>query len=269
MVGFGQRMSQKFFRRATVRWVILVNLWPLFGVLFLGWSVGIQLMLYLVESAVMGIFLMAKVQTHENGNIVGTILFGALYLILVGGATAFIMPFFYHPPSGLHLSDADSLLWGLEMFVDDLGWVWLACSLMLMFYSHGRSFITHHLEGPGRTGDHDWMVVRSFGRVIAVLAVIFGGLILSHWMHSEAGLVVVIVGLKLGSDLLTHWMEHRRQWEIMGDAALPPPPVLLREPAREIAEDPGALSSHPLRHRVPEPGGGSSGPGRELENVQA
>jgi hypothetical protein len=220
-------MLREFFRRPTVLWLVLSDVWPLFGVLFLGWTVRIPLALYCLEALVMGLFFMAKILTNRTRPItqrlIGAPLFGGLYFVLVGLEVQFVLSLLYPPRELTDASDFVESLLALGRFADDIGWPLLGWSLLLMGYSHLLSFVRHYLHGPGRDEEHDRVVLRSSGRVIAIVLVVFFGMLLAG-NDSWVGFALMLTSFKLGSDLLTHGLEHRRHWAVQQRPAPPAAP---------------------------------------------
>lgn len=181
--------------------LILANVVPIIGVLFFGWSVGDVMLLYWSESAVIGIYNIAKMWVigrwltlflgpfffgHFGGFMVGHLLF--IYGFIIKGGKA---------SGGIPLS---------EVFSE---FVALAPAVIALFISHGVSFVVNFL---GRKEYEGRVITKQMGepyrRIFVMhITLLFGGFLTMQFANPLPALVLMIV-LKVGVDLRAHLSEH-------------------------------------------------------------
>lgn len=189
----------------SVLFLILVNLIPLVGVLALGWDVGLIMLLYWMETVVIGLYNVPKILTsrqsavsEERGRAAakavgfgGRLFLAVFFMVHFGGFNAghylFLDGMFGLPPV-----DVQALI--------------AAGGIAL---SHGFSFL------------HNWIGKREFersspslqmfmpyGRIVVMhIVIIAGGFLV---MLFEDGLVflLLLIGMKTGVDLISHRAGH-------------------------------------------------------------
>ena len=181
----------------TWRWpvmiLIAVNSIPLYGVLVIGWDVFSLLLLYWLESAVVGLYTILKLRWVKSGRqwfttpffMVHFGMFMVVHLILIGALiprTASVLP--------LHS---------------------LMLALVSLVASHGVSFITNFLgrqEYAFKTASEQ--MLEPYRRVVVMHVAIVFGAWLGILIGSSAGVMVVLVLTKIGLDIRAHLREHAR-----------------------------------------------------------
>lgn len=177
-------------------WVLVAaNLVPLVGVLFLGWDLGLVLLLYWAESAVILAFSLAKVAATA------------------GLAALFLVPFFMVHAGmfmGVHL------VFLLALFVEEpsAGWLTLARDLSIawiaLVLSHGYSFWANFRRRGESFKGHGDVMAAFYKRVVVMhLTILFGGF-LTLSLGSPVWAVALLVALKTGVDSGAHLLERRR-----------------------------------------------------------
>jgi hypothetical protein len=199
--------------------LVLANLIPLFGVLFLDWDVGALVMLYWSENLVIGGYTILKMLLKTRGKKRFLVLFFTLHYggfcaihgFLVLQLTRFAGEQWEHPaaatwPGPLAL---------IQMFINLVQQVLASAprefllGCLALVVSHGVSFILVYLGQ--REYEHTTMkeLMNAPYRRIAVLhiAIIAGGFLVVQ-LGSPVGLLAALVALKIGMDIMLHNRTH-------------------------------------------------------------
>jgi Family of unknown function (DUF6498) len=180
----------------TSLWVLVAaNVVPLVGVLLFGWDLGLVLLLYWAESAVVLFFSLLKLAFTAG--------LGALFLI----------PFFI-VHAGLFMGVHLVFLFALFVKEPAGGWMTLTrdvgIALLAFVVSHGYSFIANfRRRGESFKGNGD--VMGGFYRRIVVmhLTIIFGAFLMVG-LGSPVWALVLLVAIKTAADGGAHLWERRR-----------------------------------------------------------
>lgn len=188
-------------------WVLLAaNAVPLLGVLFFGWDLGLVLLLYWAESAVILLFSLVKLSITAG--------LGALFLVpffivhagmFMAGHLVFLLFLFIERPAD-----------GWASLLRDVSWV-----LLVFVASHGYSFWANfRRKGESYKGQGD--VMAGFYRRIVImhLTILFGAF-LTFSLGSPVWAIVLLVALKTGIDGGSHLWERRRHAKA-AEASAPP-----------------------------------------------
>jgi hypothetical protein len=204
--------------------LVLANLVPLFGVLFLDWDVGSLVVLYWLENLVIGGFTILKMLLKARGQKRFLVL---LFTLHYGGFCA-IHGFFVLQLTrfaGEDWGHAAAVTWPgplaiLQIAVNLVQQLLAAAprefllACLALVVSHGVSFVLVYLGQ--REYAHTTMkeLMNAPYRRIAVLhiAIIAGGFLVVR-LGSPLGLLVALVALKIGMDIMLHNRSHaaRRQ----------------------------------------------------------
>lgn len=177
-------------------WVLVAaNVVPLVGVLTFGWDLGVVLLLYWAESAVILFFSLLKVALTS------------------GKAALFLIPFFL-VHAGMFMGG--HLVFLLALFVEEPegGWLRLARDVGLVLpafvLSHGFSFVANfRRKGESFKGQTDAMAGFYKRIVVMHLTIIFGAF-LTFSLGSPVWALVLLIALKTGIDGGSHLWERRR-----------------------------------------------------------
>jgi hypothetical protein len=210
--------------------LVLANLIPLFGVLFLGWDIGSLVVLYWSENLVIGGYTILKMLLRARGRERFLVLFFTLHY---GGFCA-IHGFFVLQLTrfaGENWEHAAAITWPgplsiIQMFVNLAQQVLASAprefllTCLALVVSHGVSFALVYLGQ--REYEHTTMreLMNAPYRRIAVLhiAIIAGGFLVVR-LGSPLGLLVALVALKIGMDIMLHNRSHAPRREAAGSAA--------------------------------------------------
>lgn len=207
--------------------LILANLIPLAGVIFLGWSVWQILIIYWLENGIVGLYNVLKMQKAE-----GTDEASATVTINgrrpVGDAKSSLIPFFclhygifwtVHGVFVLTLPVFGSVATGGESSLgttpDPLV---LGFAVIALLISHGVSYWFNFIGG----GEYKRVsaagqMFKPYGRLVALhLTIIFGAIAISITGAAIVALAILVL-LKLALDIGLHLAEHRDLY------ATPPP----------------------------------------------
>jgi hypothetical protein len=205
--------------------LILANLIPLAGVLFLGWNVWAILLLYWMENGVVGVFNVLKILRAEgqeatdgsgplvNGRAASSMSKAALvpfFVIhygmfwVVHGIFVVTLPLF-----GMmgDLAGGDAEMPGVLEGVQPLA---IGFALIALTVSHGVSYRFNYIgRGEYRRATPSGQMFAPYGRLVVLhITIIFGALAISL-TGAPAAAVVILVVLKIMLDLGLHLAEHR------------------------------------------------------------
>jgi len=190
--------------------LVLANPVPIFGVLFLGWTVFPLVLLYWLENVVVGAFNVAKLlmaQPREPAYWVGKLILVPFFVVHFGGFTyvhgALVVAFF--GPKGAQPFD---LLTAVPAAIraNQLGW-----GVLSLVISHGLSFYWNYLKnGEYQRASLNALMGQPYGRVIVLhLTVLFGGWVVML-LGSPLFALVLLVVLKTAADWRAHQAERRK-----------------------------------------------------------
>jgi hypothetical protein len=184
--------------------IIASNLLPIFGLLFLGWSMGSVMILYWVENIMVGFFTLLKMIFADEQAGMWLVRLPAMLFFCVhfGGFCAvhliFILVLFmpqFHQPLNLQAIPA--------VFLDLLVGLWLP--ILGMFISYSISFYQHYLgDGVYQRVTIYNLMAEPYPRIIPM----HFGLILAGFfvvaLGSPIGVVILLVLLKTGAEVLAY-----------------------------------------------------------------
>ncbi len=183
--------------------LIIANMVPIAGTVFLGWKLSDVMVLYWAESAVIGFFTICKIIVIGRWM---ALLAGPFFLGHFGGFMAvhflFIYAFFVKGPENMSAAGGD-LSDVARLFVV----LWPA--LAALFASHAYSFFANFLgRGEYRKSTVKDQMSKPYGRIVFMhLVLIFGGGI-SLVLGQIAPVLIAVIGLKIYFDVRAHIKEH-------------------------------------------------------------
>ena len=207
-------MSAADWRRPSVLALIIANLVPVFGVVFLHWEVFPLLFLFWFENVIVGVFNVLKMLMASPGS-VGS-----------WAGKLFIIPFFcfhYGMFTLVHGVFVIGLFGGGERSMDhggfpsplhfweiarqyDLQWAILGLTL-----SRAISFATNYVaSGEYQRASVEVLMVQPYGRIVVLhVAILLGGFLMMA-LHSPAIGLILLVALKIILDLSGHMAERKK-----------------------------------------------------------
>lgn len=206
-------------RRASLALLVVANLVPLAGVLFLDWDIAALVVLYWSENLVLGLYTLLKMFTV---NPLGAVPMGLFFAIHYGGFCAvhglFILTLLIDDQAKVFGGDSWPLfLVFLQLLLDVIRqvlahappyWLWAFLALMV---SHGGSFVLNFLlAGERDRATLGALMGAPYGRIAVLhVAIIAGGFAVLA-LGEPLGLLLVLIALKLGLDISLHLREHRK-----------------------------------------------------------
>ncbi len=183
--------------------LMIANMVPLVGSVFLGWNLADVLVLYWAESAVIGFFNVCKIAVISRW---GALLAGPFFIGHFGGFMAihflFIYTLFIKQPQNGDASSGD-LAEVAQLFVV----LWPA--LVALFISHAFSFYQNFLgrqEYLGRTVNDQ--MSEPYSRIIFMQFVLIFGGGLSMVLGGPVLVLLVVIALKIYFDVKAHLKQH-------------------------------------------------------------
>lgn len=176
--------------------LVVTNLVPVVGVIWLGWDAGAILVLYWLETVIIGLLNIPKIWACE-GHIGTKIFLTPFFAVHFGGFclghAAFLGAMFGAEDDLKSLLMGGPLLWtGLTFFISHF------VSMMVNFF--GKK------EYVGRQANAQMFF--PYGRVVImhVTIIIGGGLVMA--LGQPLAALIFLIGLKLLFDIIAHRMEH-------------------------------------------------------------
>ena len=190
--------------------LLVANALPIFGVLFLGWTVFPLVLLYWLENVVVGGYNVAKLlfaKPREPVYWAGKLFLVPFFLVHFGGFTYIhgVLVVALLGPTGTQPFDLlPTALAAIR--ANRLGWAVL--SLVL---SHGLSFYWNYIRnGEYERASLQALMMQPYGRVFVLhFTVLFGGWIVMLLGSPLLALVLLVV-LKTAADLRAHKAERRK-----------------------------------------------------------
>ncbi|MFH1942727.1 MAG: DUF6498-containing protein [bacterium] len=196
---------------SSVLALILVNLYPVFGVLFLGWDVFPIMLLFWSENVIIGFYNVLRMiacKPEETEPWIHKVFMIPFFIVHYGGFTAahgvFVVILFGRGVLGPTNTFSLNMLWELarEQYI--------LYAILALFFSHGYSFVTNYLrKGEYRNYSLSKLMSLPYGRVVLMhLTLVIGAFLIIALRTRTAGLMLFIL-MKILMDLWAHLKEHR------------------------------------------------------------
>ena len=187
--------------------LILVNLVPLLGVLFFSWDIFTVIILYWMESAVIGFFNILKMQKINNYKFTPLVPFFIMHYVIFMFVHLFFILQLFQPNLELASGQVAAFVIVFEYFKA------LIISLSFIFLSHGMSFVFNFIKKQ----EFKYVSLKKqmfvpYRRIIIMHIIIMlagAGIIYTNYSQ-EVSAVVFLVILKIIFDLGSHIFEHRK-----------------------------------------------------------
>jgi len=192
--------------------LILANLLPIFGVIFLDWKVFPILFLYWTENVIVGIFNVLKMAmaSPENGNSKAAKLSIIPFFCIHYGLFTFVHGIFVIFVFGAS-ADGDISDPEFSSIISSLSSVGIIFGTVTLFMSHGLSFVINYIgKGEYKEAKLNSLMGQPYVRVVVLhIIIIFGGFLVVSLGSPEIAIIALIV-IKLGIDILAHLRQHAR-----------------------------------------------------------
>ena len=213
-------MIERFRIDLSLLALILANLVPVFGVLFLHWDVGAIVVLYWAENLIVGFYTLLKMLLTGGTSAFGYMLFfclhyggfcaihGAIVLELTrfAGDISSVLPVSSWPGP---LVLVQKILYLGQQILDATPqeFTWACIALLL---SHGASFVLLFIgQHEYRHTTLDTLMTAPYKRIAVLhIAVIIGGFLVVE-LGQPLGLLLALVALKITMDIMLHNRSHR------------------------------------------------------------
>ena len=184
--------------------IIVSNLVPVFGILFLHWSMGSVMVLYWVENVMVGFFTILKMifADSQAGNWLARLGLILFFCVHFGGFCVvhllFIVMLFL--ASSQHFLDVQAISWDL---LNMLAGLWLP--ILAMFISYSVYFYHHYLgDGIYQRVTLTTLMVEPYPRIIPMhFGLIIGGFFILA-IGSPIVIVLLLVALKTGAEVMAY-----------------------------------------------------------------
>ncbi len=197
-------------RTSAVISLILVNLFPIFGVLYWKWEVFPIMLLYWSENIIVGFYNVLRMilaKPEEKIGWLAKLFLVPFFIIHYGGFTAghglFVIAIFGQSmPGGVIDTNPAAVL---NFIITSR----LYIAMLALFLSHGYSFLTNYVgkEEYLRT-DLQSLMMQPYRRVVLLhITLIIGGFLMVFLQAPVAGLILFVF-LKTGMDLRAHFRDH-------------------------------------------------------------
>ena len=203
---FNFRFDAATFLRPSVLALLAANVFPVVGVVFLGWDVFLVLALFWTENLVIGFYTALKMLLVSNSSWTARWAATAFFCVHYGLFTLVHGMFVFVVFGGQFFGDssAEAVSTWQRIAGSQLGWGGLA-----LFISHGVSFFYNYI------GAHEYrrsrlatVMEEPYGRVVLLhLTIIFGGFLVMLLGSPVAGLLLLVV-LKTAMDIRAHLQQH-------------------------------------------------------------
>ena len=207
-------LSPRSFNRfsPTVIALVAANLFPLYGVLALGWEVFPIMLLFWMENLIIGGFNALKMlcaAPQDRMKWLGKLFLVPFFSFHYGCFTLVHGVFVFGLFGGAFRQGAPFPGWsGLARQIGELH---LGYAVLALVASHAFAFgYTYLWRGEYRTASLTELMQAPYGRVAVLHLTLLGGGILVNAMHSPTAGLILLVALKIIFDVRSHEKERRR-----------------------------------------------------------
>jgi hypothetical protein len=196
----------------TVIALVAANLFPLYGVLALGWEVFPIMLLFWMENLIIGGFNALKMlcaAPQDRMKWLGKLFLVPFFSFHYGCFTLVHGVFVFGLFGGAFRQGAPFPGWsGLARQIGELH---LGYAVLALVASHAFAFgYTYLWRGEYRTASLKELMQAPYGRVAVLHLTLLGGGILVNAMHSPTAGLILLVALKIFFDVRSHEKERRR-----------------------------------------------------------
>jgi hypothetical protein len=207
---FDFRFGRANLLKPSVLALLAANLYPVVGVVFLGWDAFYLLILFWMENLVIGFYTIIKMLLISRDNASWSAkLSSALFFCVHYGIFTLVHGVFIFVVFGGGLGDTSSKD-TITVWQKVLNYQLLWGALMLLL-SHGVSFSQNYIRAKEyKQSKVAELMQQPYGRVVILhLTIIFGGFLLMIFGSPVIGLIFLIV-LKTVIDIRAHLQQHEK-----------------------------------------------------------
>lgn len=197
--------------RPSVIALIIANVVPVFGVVFLDWEVFPLMLLFWFENVIIGLFNVLRMAMAQSGLLHWSVkLFLIPFFFVHYGMFTFVHGIFVFAlfGGGEHrISGAPSV----RLFVEAIREYHLGWAVLGLAVSHGVSFVSNYIRrGEYCRAEPNRLMVQPYARIFILhITILAGGFIMALLKAPVAGLIVLIL-LKTVVDLGSHVAERKK-----------------------------------------------------------
>jgi hypothetical protein len=207
--------------------LIIANIIPIWGVLYLGWDAFYIVLLYWAENLAVGFYNVLKMAMVKRNSLLGHIakIFPIGFFMLhyggfTGGHGFFVLTFFQKggEPEFLGAENWPCFFVFLQILINVIRAAYsvipsgMKYAVLALFISHGISFGYNYIyKKEYASASINELMAMPYGRVVVMhIAIIFGGFITMS-IGSPVGVLLVLIFLKIIIDVNFHIREHRKK----------------------------------------------------------
>jgi hypothetical protein len=226
------KLPKKYLSNIPLIALLVANVIPLWGVLFLGWDAFLIVLLYWTENLVVGFYNVLKMalacppETRHPATHLSKLFFIPFFIIHYGGFTAvhglFVLSMFEKGEGQWMAGDSwPCFLVFVQLLLNVIRQMFSAVPpaarfvFLCLFISHGISFVYNYLlKREFASARVDKLMGAPYSRVVVMHISILGGCFLLVAVGSPVTLLLVLVVLKTALDVTFHLREHRKKTQV-------------------------------------------------------
>ena len=197
--------------KPSVLILILANLVPLYGVIFLGWKVFPLMLLFWAENVIVGIFNVFKMlfcKSEKPGKWVRKTAAISFFCVHYGIFTLAHGLFVFFLFGGW--IDDDAISPRPSTIANAIGGFEIVWGFLALFISHAASFVFNYIgKGEYKKSSLNQLMAEPYTRVVILHLTIIFGAFLMVILGSPLGGLILLVVIKTLVDILAHLKQHR------------------------------------------------------------
>lgn len=200
-------------KKPTVIVLIISNLLPIYGVLFLGWEVFPIMLLFWTENVIIGVFNILKMLMVSPADPIMWLIklfqvpfFSFMFAVFAVVHGIFIYTLF----GGAAIEETADFEINSTILRQTIGSYNLWWGFVSLLMSHGASFVMNYIgKGEYKEAELNNLIWQPYKRVIVLHLTIFVGGILLLTLGSPTGGLIILILLKIAVDALAHLKLHK------------------------------------------------------------
>ncbi|MGI2336739.1 MAG: DUF6498-containing protein [Dehalogenimonas sp.] len=198
------KMNSLFQQRHSALVLIVANIVPLLGVVFLDWQVFPIMFLFWMENVVIGVLNIFKMAMAQNNSPTIAKLFMIPFFTIHYGIFTLVHGVFVFAMFGGMLAES-----GSDFNFDSFKGLHLELGILALALSHGFSFFSNYIRrGEYKQISVSELMMQPYSRVVILhLTIIFGGFMVMAFNDTVMGLVLLVI-VKTVVDLFAHLKLH-------------------------------------------------------------